>query len=291
MAPACLASASPEHLVSHPVSQRRCLTCTITTTSHVHAPLAETQQASPPQPPSHAESSTKAGAILLGAGVRTCAPPVELPIMSFAALSQSPWPGRATESVLLPTPLKVGRWHSLLASHPLPAFAAYVTLGFSEGYRVGYEGPRSILQRATNLVSATVHSAFMIISEHLSACVAKGEISGPFGNPPFPNFMSSGLGVVPKKNRKLRLIRHLSAPVEHSINDGIPKEDYSLHYVTVDDAITIITYLRRGCLLAKTDIRLCPVHPAHYHLLGITWHGVYYYDRVLPFGLRSAPFI
>ena len=246
VAPARLAPASPEHPVSHPVSQPRRLTCTITIPSHVHAPSAETQQASPPQPPSHAESSTKAGAILWGAGVRTCAPPVELPILSFAAPSQSTWPGPATESDLLPTPLKVGRWRSLLASHPLPAFAVYVTLGLSKGFRIGYEGPRNILQRATNLVSASVHSAF--ISEHLSACVAKGEISGPFANPPFPNFMSSGLGVVPKKNGKLRLIHHLSAPVEHSINDGIPKEDYSLHYVTVVDAIAIIMRLGRGCL-------------------------------------------
>ena len=50
----------------------------------------------------------------------------------------------------------------------------------------------------------------------------------------------------------------------------------------------------RGCLLAETDIgnafRLCPVHPAD-HLLGISWQGKYYYDRVLPFGLRSAQFI
>ena len=261
--------------------------------SHVHAQLTETQQASPPQPPSHAESSTKAGAILLGAGGRTCAQPVELPIRSFTALSQSTWPGQATESVQLPTPLKVGRWPSQLASHPLPSFAAYLTLGLSKGFQIDYEDSRNILQRATYLVSATVHSAF--ISENLSACVAKGEISGPFANPPFPNFMSSGLGVVPKKNRKLRLIHHLFAPVEHSINDGIPKEDFSLHYVTVDDAIAIIMRLRRGCLLAKTDIRnafcLCPVNTADYHLSGITWQGLYHYDRVLPFGLRSAPFI
>ena len=63
----------------------------------------------------------------------------------------------------------------------------------------------------------------------------------------------------------------------------------------MDDAIEIIMRLGRGCLLAKTDIRnafrLCPVHPDDYHLLGITWMGHYYYDRVLPFGLRSAPFI
>ena len=53
--------------------------------------------------------------------------------------------------------------------------------------------------------------------------------------------------------------------------------------------------LGRGCLLAKTDFwnafRLCPVHPADCHLLGIAWQGRYYHDKVLPFGLRSVPFI
>ena len=136
------------------------------------------------------------------------------------------WPGRATETVLLPTPLKVGGWRSLLASHPLPAFAAYVTLGLNKGFWISYGGPRNILRRATIMVSATVHPAF--ISEHLSACVAKGKISGPFANPRFPNVVSSGLGVVPKKNGKLRIIHHLSTPVEHSINGDIPKEEYSL---------------------------------------------------------------
>ena len=54
-------------------------------------------------------------------------------------------------------------------------------------------------------------------------------------------------------------------------------------------------HLGRGALLAKLDVkhafRLCPVYQADQHLLGMQWQGKYYYDRVLPFGLRSAPFI
>ena len=101
----------------------------------------------------------------------------------------------------------------------------------------------------------------------------------------------------PKKNGKLKLIQLLAAPVEHSITDGISKKDYSLHYVTVKDAITIIMHLGQlqGYLLATINIRevfrLSPVQPADYHLWGITWQVYYYYDRVLPFSLRSAPFI
>ena len=47
--------------------------------------------------------------------------------------------------------------------------------------------------------------------------------------------------------------------------------------------------------MAKTDIesvfRLIPVHPDRYELLGMHWNGKYYHDKVLLFGLRSAPFI
>ena len=45
--------------------------------------------------------------------------------------------------------------------------------------------------------------------------------------------------------------------------------------------------------MAKTDLRSAyrhvPVHPSNQHLLGIEWSGQLYYDRALPFGLRSAP--
>ena len=39
----------------------------------------------------------------------------------------------------------------------------------------------------------------------------------------------------------------------------------------------------------ESAFRLIPVHPDDYELLGMYWEGKYYYDKVLPFGLRSAP--
>ena len=80
-----------------------------------------------------------------------------------------------------------------------------------------------------------------------------------------------------------------------SVNDGIAEEDFSLKYIKVDDAISRIMRHGREALLAKFGIRrafpLCLVHPDHWHLLGIRQEHQYFYDRVLPFGLRSAPFI
>ena len=47
--------------------------------------------------------------------------------------------------------------------------------------------------------------------------------------------------------------------------------------------------------MGKTDIcsafRNVPVHPKDWELLGMHWNGLYFFDTVLPFGLRSAPYI
>jgi len=80
-----------------------------------------------------------------------------------------------------------------------------------------------------------------------------------------------------------------------SINYSISKEDHSLQYITIDDAIQGILRHGRGCFLVKTDIesafRLIPLNPSDYELFGMFLDGKYYYDKVLPFGLRSAPFL
>ena len=68
-----------------------------------------------------------------------------------------------------------------------------------------------------------------------------------------------------------------------------------MSYVTIDDAILAIVSLGKGSQMAKTDIesafRQFPVHPDAWELLGMKWEEKYYFDKVLPFGLRSAPFL
>ncbi len=49
----------------------------------------------------------------------------------------------------------------------------------------------------------------------------------------------------------------------------------------------------RGTVLAKFDVegafKTVPVHLGDTWLLGMSWEGHVYVDKVLPFGLRSAP--
>ena len=146
-------------------------------------------------------------------------------------------------------------------------------------------------KESRNLPSASRNSDTIL--SNLAKEVELGRTAGPFDNtpPPFPNFQVSPIGLVPKKQPgQFRTIFHFSYPKTGcSINSSISKEDYSLQYTTIDNAIHAIQALGKG-----TDIqpafRLFPVHAEDWELLGIKWEDKYYYDKV-PFGLRSAPSI
>ena len=144
-----------------------------------------------------------------------------------------------------------------------------------------------------NLKSATPHP--QAVSDSLAKEVSRGHTAGPFPVPPIPNLQCSPLGIVPKKDGTWRIIMDLSSPHGSSVNDNIPKEDYTLHYATFDQALTLIARHGQNALMAKLDIRhafrLCPVHPADRELLGIHWQDHYYVDLRLPFGLRSSPYL
>ena len=135
-----------------------------------------------------------------------------------------------------------------------------------------------------------------IVTQNLATEIALGRVASPFSEPPFPNFQVFPIGLVPKKHSdKFRTIFHLSFPNSGntSINHFISKEDHSLQYITIDNATEGILRLGEGCFLAKTDIesafRLIPLKPSDYELFGMFWNNQYYYDKVLAFGLRSAP--
>ena len=89
------------------------------------------------------------------------------------------------------------------------------------------------------------------------------------------------------------MVMHLSAPAEISINDGINKDEFTLHYSTIDDAVRMINKLGRNTLLAKVDIksafRTVPVRLEDRELLGIYWKQKYYVDCCLPLACAPHP--
>jgi len=63
--------------------------------------------------------------------------------------------------------------------------------------------------------------------------------------------MVSPVGVVPKKIKgEYRMIQHLQYP-DSSVNDRIPRELSTVHYATVDDAISLLKKSGRGSALEK----------------------------------------
>ena len=146
------------------------------------------------------------------------------------------------------TPLRRSSCERELANHYDKAWVSWLLDGITNGVPIGYNGPQ-FLNIAHNLVSDLYHLG--IVKEELSHEIKAGRVRGPFLEPPLPNFRTSGLGYVPKKNGKWRVILHLSAPAGVSINDSISREEYTLHYISIDDAVKLLYGHGPGALMGQ----------------------------------------
>ena len=79
------------------------------------------------------------------------------------------------------------------------------------------------------------------------------------------------------------------------MNDGINPDEFTLHYIMIDQVIRMVAQFGQGALMAEFDVeaayRNIAIHPSDRFLLGIKCRSKFYVDLALPFGLRSAPFI
>ena len=190
---------------------------------------------------------------------------------------------------MLPTPVRVKQLSHWLQGYDNNKFQ-YLVKGFSHGFHFGFQG-----ELDKNLPS-NLNSALQlpeVTQAKIMKEVAVGRVEGPFDIAPIQNLHISPIGLQPKKvEGEYRLIHHLSYPPELSVNYGIAPECKSVKYQSIDDAISVIKWLGKGCFMAKTDIksafRLVPVHPDDHYLLGFKWQGKYYYDKCLPMGCSSS---
>ena len=165
--------------------------------------------------------------------------------------------------------------------------------GLRTGFRTGFHADKVNLKSAeSNCSSAIAYPD--VIDKYLADEIDARRVAGPFERPPFPNLHVSRFGVTPKKNKPdaWRLILDLSFPTDHSVNDGIFKNEFPVVYSTVRDAINLIVQTGKGALMSKVDIQkaycIVPIHPDDRYLLGMKWREQFFVDLALPFGLRSA---
>ena len=168
------------------------------------------------------------------------------------------------------TPVKADRLEYFLQGYDM-ALTHYLIDGFRFGFRVHFVGER-LAYELPHLKSALEQPE--LVKAKLGKECNAGRILGPFTTPPFSNFRTSPLGIVPKKDpSEFRLIHHLSYPNDSSVNDFIPDFYSTVKYASVGDASKSIKRLGRGCLMAKTYVksafRIVPIHPADYSLLGM----------------------
>lgn len=88
----------------------------------------------------------------------------------------------------------------------------------------------------------------------------------------------------------------LSAPhnsEESSINELIDKDEFSLSYVCIDDAIRQLHLSGKHSKFCKVDIsdafKLLPMDPKLYPFYGFCWENQFYFYTKLTFGCRSSP--
>ena len=188
------------------------------------------------------------------------------------------------------TPFIYKFWEDNLKNHPDLEFVNSVLDGIRHGVKIGYQGPQMSVQ-SDNWPSSMQHATE--VTDIILKNVKLGRVAGPFSSPPFANFRCSPLGAVPKKSGGIRIINDLSWPPQKSVNEFIPRDDFSLSYTSVDAAVERIQ-LFSDPYISKQDIASAfthiIVHPSDWHLLGFKWLGKYYFSMCLVFGCRSSPF-
>lgn len=189
------------------------------------------------------------------------------------------------------SPLRLHQWTQDLQTHPDKDFSFYILQGIKSGFRISFNIAQPLRPATSNLHSCNPS----VVSEYLEREVSLTRMWKYPRHCSPPGIHISPLGVIPKKNKpgKWRLIVDLSSPAGFSVNDGISQELSSMKYTSLDHLAYLVNSVGRGALLVKADIkeayRMIPIHPHDQHLLGISWKDSYYVDRMLPFGLRSAP--
>ena len=139
--------------------------------------------------------------------------------------------------------------------HANPQHVAFVLDGLRFGFKLGFSHSQSLKPAKRHKPSAYEHPS--VIDEYWATEMSFGRVAGPFASPPFPLHVSS-FGVISKKGQpgKWRLIVDLSSPGEACVNDGINPDEFTLHYIMVDQVHGITVWSRstdgqirrRGCL-------------------------------------------
>ena len=168
--------------------------------------------------------------------------------------------------------------------------------GFTNGFSIGYEGPREVQMEADNLKLNNIGDSVILWNKVMKE-VKLQRYAGPFEKIPYENYIQSPIGLVPKDNGKsVRLIFHLSHPRNcgTSVNSNTPKERCLVQYPDFSKPIELCILAGKSCYISKSDFSSAF---RHFGIRRKDWKflimkaqspfdGKFYYfvDKCLPFG-------
>ena len=142
------------------------------------------------------------------------------------------------------------------------------------------------------------------LKKYITKETKKGAVLGPFKAIPFMDIDKVGISPIstrPKKHTtERRIIVDLSFPEGGAVNDGMIKDNYlglniQLKFPKTDDLALRVYQLGHNTYMYKVDLsryfRQLPMDPGDYSLVGYIINGQLYFDKVLPMGMRTAPYI
>ena len=188
------------------------------------------------------------------------------------------------------TPINVDRLESELRSHPDRDFVNTLLHGLRHGFDTGVQSLPTCTYKCKNLRSCIGNEEF--IARELQTELEQGHLIGPYTDDtcPYAVYRINPIGIVEGKySGKKRIILDLSSPHEssehQSINSLISKEEFSLSYVKIDDAISAIKRYGAGSLMNKLDVKNafknCPI--TNQQWLGISGQNVLLYTPLFWF--------
>lgn len=155
------------------------------------------------------------------------------------------------------TPINVDRLAYLLKASDYDSVETeFLIDGFTQGFKLGYQGPRDFRRDSHNL-RFRVGNKYDLWDKIMTE-VQEKRYCGPYDSPQqiFPDCYSvNPCGLVSKSGNRTRLINHYSYPPGNSVNDFIPDSYSKVTYQDFQEAITIsLELLKLGTAQNPVDL-------------------------------------
>ncbi len=193
----------------------------------------------------------------------------------------------------VPSRLNIAQFRHLLSGYHDSALVDFLEFGWP----INYCRSSQPISTHSNHRSAVQYAN--VVDADIATDIKDGAIMGPFLVNPLPvPLVTSPLQTVSKSGgTDRRVVVDLSFPFGHSVNDGIPKDQFlgtavKLRYPSVDAFARMVQLKGQGCLMFKRDLKRAykqlPLSPNDWPLCAVRWREHIYIYTTQIFGLRSS---